>query len=166
MRILRILAVTLLIAGAADRALADDAPPPEALQAANELMSVLSPDMINQLTGQMFNAFWADVEQKARASNMDADTVNELHQELQKIVHDYVIDTMKLAPPIYAKHFTVAEMHDIMAFYQTPTGAKALRELPKVMGEFTVQMVPHLQDLKMKTADAINDILRKHGYAK
>jgi hypothetical protein len=27
-------------------------------------------------------------------------------------------------------------------------------------------MVPHLQDLKMKTADAINDILRKHGYAK
>jgi uncharacterized protein len=166
MRILRIFAVMLFVAGATDRALADDAPSPDALAAATELMSVLSPDMINQLTGQMFNAFWADVEQKARASNMDADTVNELHQSLQTIVHDYVVDTLKLAPPIYAKHFTAAEMHDIIAFYQTPTGAKALRELPRVMGEFTTQMVPHLQDLRVKTADAINDILRKHGYAK
>jgi uncharacterized protein len=166
MRILRILAVMLLVAGAADRALADDMPSPEALQAANELLSVLSPDMINQLTGQMFNAFWADIEQKARASNMDADTVAELHQELQRIVHDNVVDTLKLAPPIYAKHFTVAEMHDIIAFYQTPTGAKALRELPKVMGEFTAEMVPHLQNLRVQTADAINKILREHGYAK
>jgi hypothetical protein len=107
-----------------------------------------------------------DIEQKARASNMDADTVAELHQELQRIVHDNVVDTLKLAPPIYARHFTAAEMHDIIAFYQTPTGAKALRELPRVMGEFTAQMVPHLQDLKIQTAEAINKILREHGYVK
>jgi hypothetical protein len=166
MRMLRILAVLVLVGGAADRALANDTPSPEALQAANELMAVLSPDMVNQLTSQIFNAFWADIEQRARAGNMDAATVAELHNELERIVRGYVVDTLKLAAPIYAKHFTAAEMHNIIAFYQTPTGAKALHELPQVMGEFTAQMVPHLQNLKVQTTDAINKILREHGYAK
>jgi uncharacterized protein len=166
MRILRIFAALLFLACIGEPALADDTPSPEALQAANELMSVLSPDMMNQLTSQMFGAFWPQLEQKVRAQNIDDATVAELRQELERIVRAYVADTMKLAPPIYAKHFTVAEMHDIIAFYHTPTGIKALHELPKVMGEFTAQMVPHLQELQVQTAGAVNQILRAHGYIK
>jgi uncharacterized protein len=167
MGILRILVATLLIiVGTAQRAPADDAPSPEALQAATELMSIMSPDMVNQLIGQMLAAFWPPVEQRARADNIDAATVADLRQEIERITHNYVDAVMKDIPPIYAKHFTAAELHDIIAFYRTPTGLKSLRELPKVMGEFSVQMMPHLQDLKVQIGDAVGKIMRQHGYLK
>jgi uncharacterized protein len=167
MRILRILVATLfVIVGTAQRAPADDAPSPEALQAASELMSIMSPDMVNQLIGQMLAAFWPPVEQRARADNIDPATVADMRKEIERITHAYVNDVMKEAPPIYAKHFTVAELHDITAFYRTPTGVKSLHELPKVMGEFSVQMMPHLQDLKVQIGEAINNVLHQHGYPK
>src|SRR5580692_9153496 len=165
MGILRILVATLfVIVSTAQRAPADDAPSPEALQAATELMSIMSPDMVNQLIGQMLAAFWPPVEQRARADNIDAATVADMRKEIERITHAYVNDVMKEAPPIYAKHFTVAELHDIIAFYRTPTGVKSLHELPKVMGEFSVQMMPHLQDLKIQIGEAIKHGLRQHGY--
>jgi hypothetical protein len=73
---------------------------------------------------------------------------------------------MNEAPPIYARHFTVAELHELTDFYKSPTGAKALHELPQVMGEFTSLLVPRLQTLQQQTSDAFNKILRAHGYIK
>ena len=73
---------------------------------------------------------------------------------------------MKEAPPIYAKHFTVEELHQLAAFYRTPTGAKALHEIPQVMGEMTALLVPRLQDVQRQTGEAFGKILREHGYGK
>jgi uncharacterized protein len=166
-RSLRILAALLFIATGARPTLADDTPSPEALQAATELVSVVSADTMNQLTTQMFAAFWPPIEQKVSAANIDAATIAELRQELERIVSADVTDTMKETPSIYARHFTVAELRDIIAFYRTPTGANALHEMPKVMGEFSAEvLVPRLQKSQMQVADAINEILRRHGYVK
>ena len=67
---------------------------------------------MNQFTTQMFAAFWPPIEQKARAADIDAHTIAELHQELERILNADTTDAMKEAPSIYAKHFTVAELHD------------------------------------------------------
>jgi uncharacterized protein len=166
MRTLRILAVVLLIAGAGERVRADDAPSPEALAAANELFTILSADMMKQLTGQMTSAFWPVVEQKARADKIDDTTIAELRSEFERIQISFVTDAMKDAPPIYARHFSVAELRDLIAFYRTPTGAKALQEMPQVMGEFATQLVPRMQDLQRQTTEAFNRVLREHGYGK
>jgi len=166
MRIVRILAIVLLFAGASGHARADDAVSPEALQAANALFKILSVDMMQQLTGQMTAAFWPAVEQKAHADKIDDATIGELRKEFERIQLAFVTDAMKEAPPIYARHFTVAELQDLTAFYQTPTGAKALHELPQVMGEFASLMVPRLQDVQRQTTDGFNRILREHGYVK
>lgn len=37
--------------------------------------------------------------------------------------------------PLYARHFTVEEMKAITEFYRTPTGKKALQEMPQLMME-------------------------------
>ncbi len=37
--------------------------------------------------------------------------------------------------PLYARHFTPAEMREMAAFYKTPVGAKGLRLMPQLMGE-------------------------------
>ena len=166
MRTLRAIALVLLLCGPASHGRADDAPSPEALAAANDLLSVLSPDMMKQLTGGIAATFWPVVEQKARADKIDDATVAALRAEFERIEVSFVAEAMKDAPPIYARHFTVAELHDLIAFYRTPTGAKALQQMPQVMGEFATQLVPRMQDLQREVTEAFNRVLREHGYGK
>jgi hypothetical protein len=165
MRSLRILLLLMLVAGAG-YARADDAPSPEALQAAHELLAVLSPDMMKQLTGRITAAFWPAVEQQARANNIDDATIGELHKEFERSQIAFLADAMKEAPPIYARHFTVAELRELATFYRTPTGAKALSEMPQVMGDLTTDLVPRLQELQRQTAESFTKILQQHGYGK
>jgi hypothetical protein len=54
----------------------------------------------------------------------------------------------------------------LAAFYRTPTGAKALREVSQVMGELTTFLLPRLQDVQRQTDEAFTRILREHGYGK
>jgi len=165
MRTLRIVALVLLVAGASGYARADE-PSPEALAAAKDLLAILSPDMMKQLTGSITASFWPVIEQKARAENIDDATIRELRAEFERIQVAFVTDAMKEAPPIYARHFTVSELHDLASFYRTPTGAKALHEIPQVMGEMTALMVPRLQDVQRQTSEAFGKILKDHGYGK
>jgi uncharacterized protein len=164
MRSLQLLIALFLLAASPARA--DDAPSPEALQAANELFTVVSGDMLQQLIGQISGAFWPGVEQSARAEKIDDVTIAELRKEFDRLELAFVTEALKEAPPVYARHFTVGELKDLTAFYRTPLGAKALREMPHVMGEFTAALVPRLESLRQQTGEAFNKVLRDHGYVK
>lgn len=166
MKTLRTIVIAMLLASAPLAARADDPSSPERLQAATELFAILSGDMVHQLLNQVTNAFWPVVEQKAHADKIDDATIAELRKQFESTEANFVNDAMKGAPAIYARHFTVAELHDLAAFYRTPTGVKALQELPKVMGEFSAELVPHMQDLQQQLSIAFNNILREHGYIK
>jgi len=165
-RLFRIIAVAVLLAGAAHPARADDTPSPEALQAAKDLFGILSPDLTAQLTARITNAFWPMVEQKARADKIDDATIAELHREFERIQIDFLTEAMKDAPAIYARHFTVGELGELITFYRTPVGAKALHEMPQVTAEFTTQLLPRLQDVQRRTSEAFNTVLHAHGYIK
>jgi uncharacterized protein len=164
MRCLRLLIAIILLGASPARA--DNAPSPEALQAANELFTVVSGDMLQQLIGQISGAFWPSVEQSARAEKIDDATIAELRKEFDRLELAFVTQALKEAPPVYARHFTVDELKDLTAFYRTPLGAKALREMPQVMGEFTAVLVPQLDNLRQQTGEAFNKVLRDHGYLK
>jgi uncharacterized protein len=166
MRALCIAAFVVLLAGAAHDARADETLSPEAVAAAQELFTIVSPNLTTQLTAQMANAFWPVVEQKARAEHIDDATIAELRKEFDRIQLSFVDETMKAAPAIYAHHFTVGELHELTAFYRTPTGAKALHEIPLVMAEFMTRLTPRLQDVQRQIAEAFSKILRDHGYDK
>jgi len=120
--------------------------------------------MMKQLTAQITNAFWPSVEQKARAEKIDDETIAMLRKEFERIQLAFLADAMKQAPLIYARHFTVAELHELTAFYRTPTGSKALHEMPQVMGEFTATLVPRLQEVQRQTNEAFVKILHARGY--
>ena len=168
MRMLRfgIVAAVFMSLLASFPARADDAPSPEGVQAAQELFAILSGDMMKQLTGQVTNALWPQVEAQAHADKIDDATIGEMRQAFDRIQVAFIDEAMKDAPPIYARHFTVAELHELAAFYKSPTGAKALHVLPQVMGEFTTALVPRLQTVQKETGDAFDKILREHGYLK
>jgi uncharacterized protein len=166
MRTVRVVAVALTLCLTGMQARAEDSPNPEALAAAQDLMSAISPDMIKQLMGSIAATFWPIVEQKARAEKIDDATIGEMRTEFERIQIAFVNEAMKEAPAIYARHFTADELKDLVAFYRTPTGAKALRETPQVMGELTAFLVPRLQDVQRQTNEAFIKVLHEHGYGK
>jgi len=166
MRTVRILAIVLLLGAAGERVRAGDAPAPEALQAANELFDILSPDILNQLGKHLTDAVWPMLKQMAEADKIDDATLSELRAEYERIQIKNLSDMLKEAPPIYARHFNVGELHDLIAFYRSPTGAKAMRELPQVTAELVVAITPRLQAMQREAADRFADVLRAHGYMK
>ena len=68
----------------------------------------------------------------------------ELEQGLPKVVDAIgrmyadpalVDEMLEAMVPIYARHYTVDEMRQMAAFYQTPVGQKSLRLMPQLMAE-------------------------------
>jgi len=139
----------------------------DALQAANELFSVLSEDLLKQIVDQVTAQVWPPLERQLRAKSpaLADDTVTALRLEFERIQNSNLADLFKEAPAIYARHFTAAELRDLTAFYRTPTGQKALRVLPQVMGEVLATIMPRLQQVQAQTLEAFKRVLRERGYA-
>ena len=98
MRMFCLLMALVLAAAFGDRARADDTPSPEAVQAASQLFTIVSGDMLKQLTGQITSAFWPSVEQSARAEKIDDATIAELRKEFDRVELAFVTDALKQAP--------------------------------------------------------------------
>jgi hypothetical protein len=105
MRVGSLLMLALLLAGAPDTARAQSSPPSETLQAAQELFSIMSGDILKQLTTQITNAVWPQIEQKARAAKIDDTTIAELRSEFERIEAGFLTDSLKEAPAIYCAPF-------------------------------------------------------------
>jgi fructose-1,6-bisphosphatase II / sedoheptulose-1,7-bisphosphatase len=91
-------------------------------------------------------------------------TVRWVRAELERSMTNFVTDAMTSAPAIYARNFTAAELRDMAAFYRTPTGVKALQQLPSVTAEVTGLIMPRLPVFQQELAAGIQGILSKHGY--
>jgi len=87
---------------------------------------------MKQLMGSTIETMWPILEEKMLAGKkIDDATITELRSEFARIQIAGLEETMKEWPPIYARHFTVDELHELAAFYRTPVGAKTLREMPQ-----------------------------------
>jgi hypothetical protein len=142
---------------------AEDAPSPEALRAAQELSAMVSGDTIAQMSAAMTAQIWPNIE-GSLASKIDAATLAELRTEFERSVAAFAGETMKSSPAVYARNFSTQELHEIVAFYRTPTGAKALHVMPKVMGDVMAQMGPRVQAFQQDLNAKMVAILEKHGY--
>lgn len=136
----------------------------ETIQAATELASIMSKDLLAQMTNQMTARVWPQIEAKAGGS-VDAETLAELRAEFERVVLDFVTQSLKDMPAIYARYFTVDELRDMTAFYRTSTGQKALQRMPKVLGESYGLLLPRLTGLQQELRQATARIMTKHGLA-
>jgi hypothetical protein len=137
----------------------------EALQVANELFGLLSKDMLADLTSSMTAQMWPMVERQMRPG-LDQQTLAELRSEFERIQKASLAEVMQGAAPIYARHFTAGELRDLINFYNSPTGQKALKELPQVMSEILNGMMPRMQQLQIQANESLAKILRERGYLK
>ena len=144
---------------------AQNAATPEALQAARDLVAVLNEETLRQMVGRMTEQFWPVVERGLRTKQpkISDGVVAELRGEFERIQLDYLSGVMADAPVIYARHFSAAELRELLAFYRTPVGEKALRELPQITAEAIALVMPRLQQVTTQTMDAFTKVLRQRG---
>jgi len=171
MKMLRLLllSTTLALCGAASAAAqstAQASPSPETLQAANDLVGLVSASVLSDVADNITAQSWPSIESALRNRNpkLDATTLAELHVEFKRQIIDGVADVMQNAPAIYARHFSTQELRDLAAFYRTTLGTKVLKETPQVMAELNALMVPHLQGLLERVNLTFLNILQKRGY--
>jgi hypothetical protein len=160
-----IILVLAIVLRAAPMAMAQETPSPEALNAARELMAVMSPGMVGQLAQGMTAQIWPSLERDL-GPRVDQSTMADLRAEFERSIAQFANDSLKDAPAIYARYFSVQELRDIAAFYKTPVGAKALATMPKVMTEYFGTMVPRMVDFQRDFQARMQAIMQKHGYQK
>lgn len=164
--IFAVLMIALLAVPAAmPRANAQSESSAETMQAAKDLMAIMSVDTVRQMVTGMTNQVWPTIERELRSKRADIDqaTLSELRTEFENIQMRYMANVMADAPTIYARHFSASELRDMMAFYKTPTGQKSLKAMPQVMADVFAMIMPKMQGLQVQIMDAFNDVLRKRG---
>jgi hypothetical protein len=73
-------------------------------------------------------------------------------EETMALIDDELDNILEAIIPIYARHFTNSELRDLIAFYTTATGQKAISKMPLILQETapavqsTIQMaIPKMQ---------------------
>lgn len=156
-----IAASLLVLFMAALPAAADDA----AHKAAQELVDFTMGRMLNDTLAKMSSAMWPGV-QASLPKTIDDKTLADLHVEFDRVTRKYVAESLKVAPDLYAQHFTADELQQLLAFYKTPLGGKVLTEVPKVMGEYTTKaLMPMMPAMQSELRDSIQKVLQSHGMA-
>ena len=136
---------------------------PEALKAAQELAAIVNADTMTKLSRSLSAQMWPAIASEF-ADKVDQATVADLKSEFERASADFALEMMKSVPAVYAKHFSAAELREMLAFYKTPTGMKALRVMPVVMTDIMASMTPRVQALQTEMQQRIEAVLKKHGY--
>ncbi len=144
---------------------AADKPSAETVQVAQELAAIMTGDTVQRLSAAMAAQVWPSIEAQA-AGKVDAATLADMRKAFEKTMAKFTGEVMANAPEIYSRHFTAQELRDMVAFYKSPTGVKALHEIPKVMADVSMQMAPQLQAFESELNAQMIAIMQKHGYKK
>jgi len=141
-------------------------PPGEAIEAARDLLGLMSKDMVAKLASQVTAQMWPSIESRLRSfnSNIDAVALADLRKELERIQFEHMMSIVTDGPAIYVRHFTAEELREIIAFYRTPTGSKVLRMTPQLTAEVMAMIKPRMPDFYARSIEAFTKALRVRGY--
>jgi uncharacterized protein len=86
-------------------------------------------------------------EDQERAAKLTDDTLKNMP----------IDDILNAMIPVYQRHFTKANIDDLLAFYSTPTGQKIVRELPAITTEAMQAATPIAQKMMADTAQRVEE---------
>jgi uncharacterized protein len=138
-------------------------PPPENLAAARELIQVMkATDQFKVLLPTIMQALKPAFVQGRPEMEKDFDAIL---PAVNEVAARRVSELAEALAVIYASNFSVAQIHDIAAFYRSPTGQKFLERQPVIAQESLVAGQKWAQALSFELREAIADQLRKRGHA-
>jgi hypothetical protein len=164
-RLLPVIACAALMIGAVQmQALAQSRETPEALKAASELYALLNKGVVEQMVAAVIPVLWPSVETELTAAKLDPPTMAGLRKEFERIQAENLGKTTDGAPAVYARHFTLSEMQQLIAFYRTPAGQKLTEQMPQLAAETLAIITPRLQEAQAQSFLQFQALLRQRGY--
>lgn len=138
-------------------------PPAENLAAAHELVQVMkATDQFKLLLPSIFAALKSAIVQNRPDVAKDYDAIIPLVTAGAMKRLDAFAD---LLAGIYARNFTVDEIHDLTAFYRSPTGQKLIARQPIIARESLAAGQQFGRELVADLQQQIEGELKKHGGA-
>jgi hypothetical protein len=138
-------------------------PPPENLAAARELIQVMkATDQFKALFPTIMQALKPAFVQGRPEMEKDFDAIV---PAISDVAARRVNELAEALAVIYASNFSVAEIHDIEAFYRSPTGQKFLVQQSVIAHESMVAGQQWARSLTGELRQAITEELRKRGHA-
>jgi hypothetical protein len=138
-------------------------PPAENLAAARELIQVMrATDQFKALLPTIMQALKPAFVQGRPEMEKDFDAIL---PAINEVAARRVNELAEALAVIYASNFSVAEIHDIAAFYRSSTGQKFLTQQPVIAHESVVAGQRWAQALSSELREAIGEQLRKRGHA-
>ncbi|SRR5579871_483735 len=139
-----------------------EAPSPEALNAARSLVTTLKlSDRYKALLPAILLSLKPALVQDRPEIERDYDAMTTVIADVYTPFYKAMLDN---AATIYAKTFTIDEMHQIEAFYRLPVGQKFLQTSPAIVQQSTEAA----QDISRKAAEEIRsrltEALRQKGH--
>ena len=124
------IAATALAINSAAPAQTPATPSPEAIAAARDLMTVTKPEQqFKSILPALFQSFKAAIVQNRPDIEKQYDAMIPVFNQIAQQRLSELTDKIAV---IYASNFTVSELHDIAAFYRSPTGQKFVAQQPVI----------------------------------
>jgi hypothetical protein len=152
------LAAALLCGGGA----AAQAPSPEALAAARELVVTMrTADQLKAVLPVIMKQLKPAIVQNRPEIERDYDAIMPQLLERMSQRSSEIVD---LTAAIYANNFSAEEIRQVTAFYRTPVGQKFLDKLPAITQASMAMGQKWGQSIAVEMRDKIIEELRKRGH--
>jgi hypothetical protein len=154
------LALGLLAAGAAGAQ--SQAPSPEAMTAARELIVTMrTADNLKTIMPAIMSSLKPAIVQNRPQVERDYDALVPLLLQGMDARLNEMIDQVAA---LYARTFTAEELREVVAFYRGPTGQKFVQRLPLVTQESMLIGQRFAQSIGTEIRDRMVEELRKRGH--
>jgi len=116
---------------------------------------------------QGFEIGFAPTLEKLKAQGMPDELIDSLHAEAQKIfAENFKWEEVKpLFAKLYVDNFSEAELRDIIAFYQSSAGQKAIAKIPTLLQQGMTTAMGRVQtklpELQQRIAALVQDYKKK-----
>lgn len=103
-------------------------------------------------------------DQFMQTNFMWAKDLNEVAASLEQQYAPRVDELIDMSARIYASHFTESELKQLLAFYQSPVGRKAIVEEPKALDESVASGGQWGDNLADEVVVKMRDEMKKRGH--
>jgi len=155
--------VALAVIGAGKPALAQTAAPsPNSILIAKQIIEIKG---VNKLLDPLIRGVVEKVKNQFMQTNfMWAKDLNDVAETLVKQYEPRTSELVDESARIYASHFTEAELKQILAFYQTPTGRKMIAEEPRALDQTMANAGVFGDKLSEEIINKFRDEMKKRGH--
>jgi hypothetical protein len=128
-----------------------------------ELYGVMRYDRILQ---QMTDGVGAQVEAALRQKypQIEQDALTAMREVMSETFAELGPEIARFSGNFMVQNFTEDDIRNMISFYRTPTGQKALTLLPKMTQEMTGWLVPMMKALQGRLLERLNERLQPKGY--